>query len=127
MKNIQLTITLLLLTFTTTFAYAEFTDIYGTYESIMLRDMYATNKNITPDQKESFERMRVSITINENKVIMALGNTDEEPLKMNYYIIKKDFILAYVDGLINVMYYPIFFKNNIIYTMGQSFEKEPNK
>jgi hypothetical protein len=124
MKNIQLTIAILLFTVTTSFVYADFTDMYGTYESIMLRDMYATKKNITPEQKESFERMRVSITINENKVIMVLGSTNEEPLKMNYYIIKKDFILAYFDELINVMYYPIYFKNNIIYTMGQSFEKK---
>ena len=127
MKNIQLTITILLFAVTTTFVSADFTDMYGTYESVRLRDMYATRKNITPEQKESFERWRVSITINENKVILALGSDNEEPIEMKYYIIKKDFILAYYDEMINVMYYPIYFKNNIIYTMGQSFEKESNK
>ena len=104
--------------------HADFTDIYGTYDSIWLRDRYATKKHITPEQKEAYERMRMSITINENKVIIILGGDEEDTLEMNYYIIKKDFILAYDDSLINVMYRPIYFKNNIIYTMGQSFEKK---
>ena len=124
MKNIQLTIIILLFSVTTSLVYADFTDMYGTYEPTFLRDMYATRKNITPEQKKSFERMRISIIINENKVIMIFGVNNEEPRKMNYYIIKKDFILAYDDSLINVMYYPIYFKNNLIYTMGQSFEKK---
>ena len=97
--------------------------MYGAYESVWLRDRYATKKNITHEEKDAYERMRVSITINENKVIIILGGNKEDALEMNYYIIKKDFILAYDDSLINVMYRPIYFKNNIIYTMGQSFEK----
>lgn len=114
---------MLLLAVTTTSVHADVTDIYGTYESVILRNMYATNKDITPDQKEVFERMRVSIIINENNVQILLGGNNDEPHKMDYYIIKNNFILAYDDSLINVMYYPIFFKNNIIYAMGQSFEK----
>ena len=117
------TIAMLLLTVTTTLTHADVTDIYGTYESVFLRNMYATNKAITPDQKEAYERMRVSIIINENNVEMLFGGNNNEPHKMDYYIIKNDFILAYDDTLLNVMYYPIYFKNNIIYTMGQSFVK----
>ena len=128
MKKIQLIVSILLFTAINTFVYADITDMYGTYESIYLRNIYATRKNIPPDQKEAFERMRISIIINENYVEMILGGNNDETLKWNYYIIKHSFILAYDDSAINVMYYPIYFKKNIIYAMGQSFEKnESNK
>jgi len=118
------TITILLLMVISTFVSADFTDMYGTYESITHSQLYGNNKNLTPEQKEYFEKIRLSLTINENEVILVLGGNSEESLKLNYYIIKKNIILAYYGDRLNKVYHPIYFENNIIYTMGQRFEKK---
>jgi len=127
MKNILLIITTLFLALNN--AYASLSGIYGVYESTHFQDLYG-KKELSPELKEAIDSSHMTITVNEHKIILTIGKSEPEAIDLNYVIVKNNFILAFDKESMQEMYYPIYIKNNILYTAGQRFKKtnkESNK
>lgn len=120
MKTFTSTIIVL---FYASIALAENDEIYGVYESTFYQEMLAQNRNLESKFKEAANKAHTTITINKQKVIMTIGKTEPESISMNYSFVGYNAIIAVDNEMMQEMYFPIYIKDEILYTAGQRFKK----